>query len=39
VVSTDKRGGIANDPNRANDYEYIDYLIGQVFTVSLAHHP
>ena len=35
-VSTDKRSGIVNDPNRADDPEYIVRLIGQVITVSLA---
>jgi len=34
-VSTDKRSGIINDPNRADDPEYIVRLIGQVITVSL----
>jgi hypothetical protein len=34
-VSTDKRSGITNDPNRADDSEYILRLIGQVITVSL----
>ncbi len=34
-VSTDKRSGIVNDPNRADDQEYIVRLIGQVITVSL----
>jgi len=34
-VSTDKRGGITNDPNRAGDPQYIVRLIGQVLTVSL----
>ena len=34
-VSTDKRSGITNDPNRADDREYILRLIGQVITVSL----
>ena len=34
-VSTDKRSGITNDPNRADDPEYIVRLIGQVITVSL----
>ena len=35
-VSTDKRSGITNDPNRADDPEYIVRLIGQVITVSLG---
>ena len=34
-VSTDKRSGITNDPNRPEDREYILNLIGQVITVSL----
>lgn len=34
-VSTDKRSGITNDPNRDDDREYILRLIGQVITVSL----
>jgi len=34
-VSTDKRSGITNDPNRLNDEEYIVRLIKQVITVSL----
>jgi len=34
-VSTDKRSGIVNDPNRADDPEYIVRLISQVVTVSL----
>lgn len=34
-VSTDKRSGITNDPNRVDDREYIVRLIGQVATVSL----
>ena len=34
-VSTDKRSGITNDPNRENDPQYILRLIGQVITVSL----
>jgi predicted helicase len=34
-VSTDKRSGIVNDPNRADDPEDIVRLIGQVITVSL----
>jgi predicted helicase len=34
-VSTDKRSGITNDPNRAEDPQYIVRLIGQVITVSL----
>jgi predicted helicase len=34
-VSTDMRSGIVNDPNRADDPEYIVRLIGQVVTVSL----
>jgi hypothetical protein len=34
-VSTDKRSGITNDPNREDDREYILRLIGKVITVSL----
>ncbi len=34
-VSTDKRSGITNDPNREDDPEYIVRLIGQVISVSL----
>ncbi|HZW91422.1 MAG TPA: type ISP restriction/modification enzyme [Candidatus Eremiobacteraceae bacterium] len=34
-VSTDKRSGITNDPNRGDDPQYILRLIGQVITVSL----
>lgn len=34
-VSTDKRSGITNDPNRADDPEYIVRLICQVIAVSL----
>ena len=34
-VSIDKRSGIVNDPNRADDPEYIVRLVGQVITVSL----
>ena len=34
-VSTDKRSGITNDPNRADDPQYVVRLIGQVITVSL----
>ena len=34
-VKIDKRSGIANDPNRREDPEYILRLIGQVITVSL----
>ena len=34
-VSTDKRSGITNDPNRADDPQYIVRLIGQVITISL----
>ncbi len=34
-VSTDKRSGITNDPNRADDETYILRLIKQVITVSL----
>jgi predicted helicase len=34
-VSTDKRSGITNDPNRPDDPQYIVRLIGKVITVSL----
>jgi predicted helicase len=34
-VSTDKRSGITNDPNRLDDPEYIVRLLDQVITVSL----
>jgi predicted helicase len=34
-VRTDKRSGIVNDPNRADDPDYIVKLIGKVITVSL----
>ena len=34
-ISTDKRSGITNDPNRENDPQYVLRLIGQVITVSL----
>lgn len=34
-VSTDKRSGITNDPNRADDDQYILRLIGQVVHVSI----
>ena len=34
-VSTGKRSGITNDPNRPDDTEYIVRLLGQVITVSL----
>ena len=34
-VKTDKRSGIVNDPNRADDERYIVNLIGRVITVSL----
>jgi predicted helicase len=34
-VSTDKRSGITNDPNRPEDPEYIVRLLGRVITVSL----
>jgi predicted helicase len=34
-VSTDKRSGITNDPNRLDDPQYIVRLIGRVITVSL----
>jgi len=34
-VSTDRRSGITNDPNRADDPTYIVRLVGQVIAVSL----
>ena len=34
-VTTDKRSGIVNDPNRADDPEYIVQLVGKVIAVSL----
>ena len=34
-VSTYKRSGITNDPNRPDDPEYIVRLLAQVITVSL----
>ncbi len=34
-VTTDTRSGLINDPNRADDPEYIVRLIGQVISVSL----
>ena len=34
-VSTDKRSGITNDLNRADDPEYIVRLIAQVITVNM----
>ena len=34
-VTTDKRSGITNDPNRLDDEEYIVRLIKQIITVSL----
>ena len=34
-VTTDRRSGITNDPNRADDPQYIVRLIGQVVAVSL----
>ena len=34
-VTTDRRSGITNDPNRADDPQYILRLVGQVVTVSL----
>ena len=34
-VSTDKRSGITNDPNRPDAPEYIVRLLAQVITVSL----
>jgi predicted helicase len=34
-VTTDRRSGITNDPNRSDDPQYIVRLVGQVITVSL----
>ena len=34
-VKTDQRSGIVNDPNRADDQEYIVRLLGKVISVSL----
>jgi len=34
-VRTDKRSGIVNDPNRADDPQYIVKLIGKIVTLSL----
>ena len=34
-VTTDKRSGITNDPNRADDPQYIVRLVGQVVAVSV----
>ena len=34
-IKTDKRSGIINDPNRADDPQYIVKLIGKVITVGL----
>ncbi len=34
-VSTDKRSGIVNDPNRVDDPQYIIRLTGKVITISL----
>jgi len=34
-VSTDKRSGITNDPNRSDDQQYIVRLVAQVVTVSI----
>lgn len=34
-VKTDKRSGIVNDPNRADDPQYILRIIGKVISVSL----
>ena len=34
-VKTDKRSGIVNDPNRADDPQYIVRLIGKVISLSL----
>lgn len=34
-LTTDRRSGITNDPNRAEDPQYILRLVAQVVTVSL----
>jgi predicted helicase len=34
-ITTDKRSGITNDPNRGDDQQYIVHLIGKVITVSV----
>lgn len=34
-VSTDKRSGIRNDPNREDDPQYVVRPVGQVVTISL----
>lgn len=34
-VSEDKRSGIASDPNRLDDEEYIARLVGKVIAVSV----
>jgi len=34
-ITTDKRSGITNDPNRGDDPQYIVHLIGKVITVSV----
>jgi predicted helicase len=34
-VKTDKRSGITNDPNRADEQDYIYHLIGKIITVSI----
>jgi len=34
-ITTDKRSGITNDPNRAEEPQYIVHLIGKVITVSV----
>jgi predicted helicase len=34
-VSTDKRSGITNDPNREDDKQYIVKLVKKIVTVSL----
>lgn len=35
-LTTDRRSGITNDPNRPDDPHYILRLVGQIITVSLA---
>ena len=34
-VKTDNRSGIVNDPNRADDPQYIIKFIGKIITISL----
>jgi predicted helicase len=35
-LTTDRRSGITNDPNRPDDPQYVLRLVAQVVTVSLA---